>query len=139
MELRHQAPCPLNHCSSRSDTLKAYFSTRPKTDVPAAGEGQGAKSNKGRDKPLTPLERHLVALLPESSGRIEAAIGTLGNVIDVRDGGQHSGARGKGAVALAALGVGYPPRSWPDAWNTISAKAIEALDAIREELATLSP
>jgi hypothetical protein len=111
----------------------------PKTDVPAAGEGQGAKSNKGRDKPLTPLERHLVALLPESSGRIEAAIGTLGNVIDVRDGGQHSGARGKGAVALAALGVGYPPRSWPDAWNTISAKAIEALDAIREELATLSP
>jgi hypothetical protein len=118
--------------SALGDMLRTY-------KLPTAGETQSAKSKKGRDKPLTPLERHLVALLPESSDRIKTAIETLGHLIDVRDGGQHSGARGKGAVALAALGVGYPPRSWPDAWNAISAKAIEALDAIREELATLAP
>jgi hypothetical protein len=118
--------------SALGDILRTY-------KLPKTGEPPIAKSNKGRDKPLTPLERHLVALLPESRGRIKTAIETLGHVIDVRDDGQHSGARGKGAVAVAALGVGYPPQSWTDAWNTISAKAIEALDAIREELATLSP
>lgn len=123
--------------SALGDVLRSCKT--PKADVSAAGEPRAAKSKKDRDKQLTPLEQHLIDRLPESQGRIEAAVGTLSHVIDVRDGGQHSGARGKGAVALAALGVGYPPPSWPDAWNAISAKTIEALEAIREELATLPP
>ena len=60
-------------------------------------------------------------------------------MIDARDGTQHSAARSKSATALIELGAGYPPVvGWPAAWAMISTKAIEALDAIREELATLA-
>jgi len=90
-----------------------------------------AKGKKERDKPLAGLQEHLLALLPESSQRIEGAIVVLHHVIDIRDAGQHAPARGKGATALAALGVGYPPASWQDAWSIITVKTIEALDALR--------
>jgi hypothetical protein len=92
---------------------------------------------KGRDKPLDALSDYLVALLPASGQRIRASISTLGSVIDVRDGSQHSAARSKTATALIQLGVGYPPAAgWPAAWSVVSARTIEALDAIREELAS---
>jgi len=92
-----------------------------------------------RDKPLSDLATHLVGRMPGSERRIRDAIDTLHLVIDVRDSSQHVGASGKGAAALAALGIGYPPGSWPAAWDVVSARTIEALDAIREELATLLP
>lgn len=93
---------------------------------------------KGRDKHMANLEGYLVQILPESSLRIEHAIATFQNVINVRDAGQHARAGAKGPAAMAALGVGYPPASWPGAWATISTKTVEALESIREELATLT-
>jgi hypothetical protein len=99
--------------------------------VPGSGK-------KERDKPLGALETHLVSKLPDSEARLLGAIDLLHAVIDVRDAGQHSAAGSKGASALVTLGIGYPPTSWSGAWSVVSARTIEALDAIREELATLA-
>jgi hypothetical protein len=87
---------------------------------------------------LAGLEAHLLALLPESQARIESAVAVLHGVIDVRDAGQHGAAGAKGAKALAALGVGYPPPSWRAAWSLIGVRTVEALEALREELGTLT-
>ncbi|MHB8233290.1 MAG: hypothetical protein ACYDHT_01410 [Solirubrobacteraceae bacterium] len=95
-------------------------------------------AKKDRDKPLAGIEAHLVGLLPESGRRIGEAIAILHDVIAVRDAGQHGPASGKGSKSLAALGVGYPPAFWPEAWAMVAAKTIQALDALREELATLT-
>lgn len=95
-------------------------------------------TKQARDKPLNALADHLVSLLPSSEGRLRLAIDTLQAVIDVRDAGQHSAVRSKGARALIAFGVGYPPASWPAAWDVVAARTIEALDAIREELSALA-
>lgn len=122
--------------SGLGDLLRSY--KPPPVNAPAASEVLPAKGKKERDKPLAGLQEHLLALLPESSQRIEGAIVVLHHVIDIRDAGQHAPARGKGATALAALGVGYPPASWQDAWSIITVKTIGALDALREELATLT-
>jgi hypothetical protein len=100
--------------------------------VPASGT-----TVKRRDKPMDALEDYLVLLVPASEQRVRAAITTLRAVIDARDGGQHSAAMSKGASALIELGVGYPPTvGWPAVWSVVSAKTIEALDAIREELSS---
>lgn len=69
---------------------------------------------------------------------VERAIATLHDVIAVRDSGQHSAAGSRGAAALADLGIGFPPPSWAFAWTVVSARTIEALEALREELATLT-
>jgi hypothetical protein len=98
-----------------------------------------ATSKGERDKPLKPLGDHLVSLLPGSESRIRSAVDALHTVIDLRNAGQHSGAASKGAAAFVALGIGFPPRSWQEAWTITSGRTIEALDAIREELATLTP
>lgn len=91
-----------------------------------------------RDKALGPFEAYLETLLPESRARIERAIETLHNVIAVRDSGQHSGAGSRGAAAMTDLGIGFPPPSWAFAWTVISARTIEALESLREELATVA-
>jgi len=117
--------------SGLGDILRSF--KLPPTETVAS-----KKPKRERDKPLAPLEGQLLALLPESQARIQGAIAVLHNVIAVRDAGQHGPAGGKGAMALSALGIGYPPASWPEAWSTISARTIEALDALREELATLT-
>ncbi len=101
-----------------------------------AAQAKGRKRE--RDKPLAPLRDYLSQLLPESAGRIESAVSVLQDVIDARDAGQHRRASAKRPRAFASLGVGYPPTSWSSAWSTISAKTIEALEALREELATLT-
>lgn len=99
----------------------------------------GARNpRRDRDKPLGPFNAYLETLLPESQARIERAIATLHNVIAVRDSGQHSAAGSRGAAALADLGIGFPPPSWAFAWTVVSARTIEALEALREELATLT-
>ena len=92
-----------------------------------------------RDRPLAGLEAYLKQLLPESHARVERAIQTLHDVLAVRDAGQHTAAGRKGAAALAKLGAGYPPTSWSYGWSVVAARTIEALDSLRDELATLAP
>jgi hypothetical protein len=91
---------------------------------------------RGHDRGLTALEAYLVRLLPGSQLRIERSIATLQNVLDLRDAGQHSAAGRKGAAAFEALGIGYPPAGWALAWEVVGAKTIEALTALREEIAS---
>jgi hypothetical protein len=127
--------------SGLGDVLRSYQLPAAETGGEASATSAGSagkKPKRRRGKPLGPLEKHLAELLPESGQRIESAVAVLHHVIDVRDAGQHAPARGKGASALAALGVGYPPTSATDAWSTITARTIEALNALREELATLT-
>lgn len=90
---------------------------------------------KGRDTPLEGLRVDLIGERSGSEARISAAVATLHAVIDVRDGTQHSRAATKAARALNALGIGYPPPTWYEAWLSVQAKTIEALDVLREELA----
>lgn len=93
---------------------------------------------KGRDSPLEGVRVDLVAERLGSEARISAAVATLHAVIDIRDGTQHSLAATKAARALNALGIGYPPPTWYEAWLSVQAKTIEALDVLREELAALA-
>lgn len=92
-----------------------------------------------RDEPLCRFEAYIKSLLPGSQTRIERSIETLHDVLRVRDAGQHTAAGEKGAAALVALGIGYPPPTWTYGWTVIMARTIEALDALREELTTLAP
>jgi len=93
---------------------------------------------KGRDSPLEGVRKDLVRELPQSEVRINTAVATLHAVIDIRDGTQHSLAATKAARALNALGIGYPPPTWYEAWLAVQAKTIDALDVLREELAALA-
>jgi hypothetical protein len=137
------------HSAQRTAQLAFPANTAAEFDSRLSGLGELLRSvslpptapatgKRRRDAPLAPLTSYLTSLLPDSQGRIERAAETLSSVLDVRDAGQHTAAGRKGAAALAKLGVGYPPPSWPDAWSTIMARTIGALDALREELATLS-
>jgi hypothetical protein len=99
---------------------------------------RSTRNSRSRDKPFSRLERHLLALLPGSQRRIRRAVEVLHRVIDIRDAGQHSVAGRRGAAALVELGVGYPPTDWASSWSVVAARTIEALDAIREELATIT-
>jgi hypothetical protein len=100
--------------------------------------GQAVPPPKGRDSPLEGLRSSLIEKLPDSAARISAAVATLHAVIDVRDGTQHTRAATKGARALIALGIGYPPLRWDVAWLSVQARTIEALEVLREELAALA-
>jgi hypothetical protein len=89
----------------------------------------------GRNRPLAPLELRLIALRPAASDRIRRAIATLHAVLDIRDASQHPAASGRAAAGFRKLGLPYPPIAWSSAWNGVSARTVEALDALREELA----
>lgn len=92
-----------------------------------------------RGEPLRSVRKHLASLVPAGEARLDRAIDTLETVLAIRDGGQHREAESRAAQAMLTLGVGYPPPSWAAAWAVVSRRAIEALDAIREELATIAP
>jgi hypothetical protein len=88
-----------------------------------------------RDTPLGAFQAHLIRVLPASSEtRIERAIETLTKVLAVRDASQHGDAGRRGADAMVTFGAGYPPPTWAFGWSVVSARMIDALDAIREEL-----
>jgi hypothetical protein len=94
-----------------------------------------APKKKRREKPLDGLKEHLKKLLGASAApRIERNVRTLELVLFVRDVGQHSAAGRGGAVALTELGVGFPVADRAQAWETIKAETIEAVNGLREEL-----
>jgi hypothetical protein len=86
--------------------------------------------------PLIRLQAALIAQLPaESGGPIESAIATLRSVADVRNAlFQHSGTEHRGIQALAQLGMEYPIADWQSAWTIIQRRAIDAFNALREEI-----
>jgi hypothetical protein len=88
-----------------------------------------------KDGGLERLSKCLISKLPsESHDRTTAAIQTLKDIVRIRAGAQHTGAAADAAKRYARLGVGYPPLNLTRAWQDLSSRAIEALDAVREEI-----
>lgn len=95
---------------------------------------------KGRDHPLARLEADIAALVDEEAvPRVAAAIRILDLVVGLRDAGQHGAAGERGLEAFRELNLAYPPVDWRMAWNTISARTVDALSTLREELVAVSP
>ena len=91
------------------------------------------------DEPLAPLEEHLAARGRKAGdARIRYGVSTLEHALALRDAAQHAEASDRAVRALNELGIGYPVSDFAQAWATVSAKTVEALGAIREELAALS-
>jgi hypothetical protein len=103
--------------------------------VPKAAQ---KRRDRGVDPRLAALEAHLITLLPASQQRIRHAIGLLQAVLDIRDAGQHSAASIKARTGFQALGVAFPPASWPYAWAVVEVRTVDALTTLLEELATLT-
>ena len=84
---------------------------------------------------LNRLEAALSGRLDEESLlRARDSISTLRTVSTIRNGFGHSGAAKKLPTAFGALGISYPPSSWPDAWDQVRSRTAAALIRIREEL-----
>ena len=64
------------------------------------------------------------------------AVSELEHALALRDAAQHTEAGERAVRALAAFGIEYPIPNVTQAWATVSARVVEALGAIREELAT---
>jgi hypothetical protein len=89
------------------------------------------------DRPLAPLEDYLKnATDVGGRQRVDEAVGTLEDAIAIRDAAQHAEAGSRAAKALDALGIGHPIVNPSLAWMSISSRVVEALDSIREELAS---
>jgi hypothetical protein len=93
---------------------------------------RGAKK---RERPLIRLETHLATKLGATfQDVIREQVGVLEQIFFVPEAGQHSAAGRRGAAAMIDLGAGFPPPDWTTAWETIERRAIDALNAIREDL-----
>ena len=87
-----------------------------------------------------PLERvrgFLAAQLSQpNTERISTAIDSLDAIRSLRDSGQHTDAMVKAIERLASLGLAFPITDWSGAWSAISTAAIDAVDALRDEIST---
>jgi hypothetical protein len=89
---------------------------------------------------LVRLETFLGRTLPSPDlDRIRSAIGTLRAIVGVRTGGQHTDAQKRQLSGYARLGISYPVHGWGAAWDVVQDHAIEALEALREEIGQEPP
>jgi hypothetical protein len=94
---------------------------------------------KHRDRPLARIETDIAARLEaDSVARATEAIRMLELVIALRDSDQHGASTARAVAAFRELRVTYPPTDWNTSWRVLSAQAVDALNAIREELASVS-
>lgn len=84
------------------------------------------------------MKLKLVDLLGDRAGRSQAAVDTLRQVVAVRAGQQHQGADTRAEEAKVALGLATFAGNWDGAWGHLRAVTIQALDTIREEIASLA-
>ena len=66
--------------------------------------------------------------------RAAAAVLDLQRVMRIRAGTQHSGIGSEMAEAFRELGLPYPPANPAEAWTSIRAVTLRAVDAVREEI-----
>lgn len=99
-------------------------------------EGTGGSASRARGS-LKELDEFLLSQLPdESRPRISDAVATLKAINDLRRSRQHHGVERDAISASSVLGLAYPPGDWGSAWGHIQWRAVEALNAIREEIQT---
>jgi hypothetical protein len=88
------------------------------------------------EHPLARLEGYLVGKVDSASeARVRLAVATLERAIAIRDAAQHAEAGERAVRALTAFGIGYPVIDFAGAWAAVTSGVVEALGAIREELA----
>jgi hypothetical protein len=123
---------PANTADEFGSRLSALTDVLKNLRIPKGG-------NQGGGHPLQRLAAYLVTELePESHSRASGELEVLRAVVRVRHGLQHASADTDGILALKELGLNYPIMDWAGAWDTIRGRTIDALDAIREELARLT-
>jgi len=84
---------------------------------------------------LVDLEEYLESTLgEEAADRAIEAVKDLRAFFDLRAWRQHAGADERGHYAMRRLGLQLPATSWREAWATIQARGVNALNVIREEL-----
>lgn len=87
-------------------------------------------------KTLQRLESYLGSRLPaDSMGRVSLALRELRAITRIRAWRQHGS---KGPTAFADLGLSYPPQDWGVLWDALRGHAVTALDAIREEVQSVT-
>lgn len=127
----------LSHPANASDEFSARISALAEILRSTRDAGLDTSKKDSRERPLRRLEVHLTKRVGSAGeARIAQSVRTLEDILSVRDAGQHGAAGQRAAKALIDLGIGYPISGWPEAWEMVQSRTIEAVDAIREELAT---
>jgi hypothetical protein len=89
------------------------------------------------DDPLAPFEDYLAGKVDSAAEvRIRQAVTELEHALAIRDAAQHVEAGDRAVRALDAFNIGYPIPDFPRAWETLTARVVEGLGAIREELSS---
>ena len=84
---------------------------------------------------LTDLDTYLTSELPvDSAARTREAVADLRSLFALRAWRQHPGADERLRNAKIRLGLQLPTNDWGDAWTVVQARAINALNALREEI-----
>jgi hypothetical protein len=100
-----------------------------------ANRGVGNRSRRRPRDKLSSLEERISSRLEESGqGRTSDAITSLEAVLALRDSRQHGGASHRAMAATQRLGLPYPISDWGGAWQTVSARTVQALGVIGDEL-----
>jgi hypothetical protein len=101
-------------------------------DLPAPVD---AEAKAGNERSLSRLRRRLKMELDERGyERAASALVDLQRVVRIRAGAQHSGIGGEIADAFRELELPYPPANPADAWVSIRAVTLRAVDVLREEI-----
>jgi hypothetical protein len=120
--------------ASRLSGLAEILRSANSSAKAAAGAKRLAAST--YERPLARLESYLVGKMDSSSeARVRLAVATLERAIAIRDAAQHAEAGERALRALTAFDIGYPITDFPGTWGVVTTAAVEALGAIREELA----
>lgn len=102
--------------------------------------GKTALPKPTRDDPLAPFEGFLVRSVdPTGVDRVRQAVTDLEHVLALRDAAQHAGATPRALLAFEAFAITFPVIDAQQAWMTVTARVVTALDAIREEVASTAP
>lgn len=97
--------------------------------------GAAATHKKKRNEVLEPILILLKDRLdPSAWPRVEDALAILEATTAMRDSRQHVGASHRALDAAATLGLPHVIVDWASAWQTVSARTVDALGTIRDEL-----
>jgi hypothetical protein len=93
------------------------------------------RPRKKQRKELSSLRAAIATkIAPAAAQRAIAAVETLEAALAARDSGQHSRASHEGLASMRRLGLSYPVSDWAAAWQTSSARVVDAFTVIADEL-----
>ena len=102
--------------------------------------GNTSLPKRTHDDPLAPFEGFLVRSVdPAGVDRVRQAVTDLEHALALRDAAQHAEATTRALRAFEAFAITFPVIDAQQAWMTVTARVVTALDAVREELASTTP